>query len=117
IVRHLLGVPLAIELAAARQSNEPADHAPALGRLRTPRQALDGAWGRLSRAERVLFSQCSVFRGGFTLEAVERVIDGHESPVAALLQSFHKKALISIDTRHGEDAPRFGMCESIREHA
>jgi len=147
VVRHLLGVPLAIELAASRlEAGEP-EHllrptplgaelrTAGAARLRTPRQALDWGWGLLSRRERDLLSQCSVFRGGFTLEAAVEVVDlgsggvtggrsppdddassPAQSPVVSLLQSLHKKCLLGVE-RRDEEAPRFGMCEGIRAHA
>jgi predicted ATPase/DNA-binding SARP family transcriptional activator/tetratricopeptide (TPR) repeat protein len=92
ICRALDGMPLAIELAAARlRALSPGQIAarlddrfrllaaggrPALPRHQTLRAVVDWSWDLLGDAERVLLRRLSVFAGGATLEAVERVCAG-----------------------------------------
>ncbi len=89
ICQHLAGIPLAIELAAARvtmlkpeQIAARLDHAFQLLIRRgyttrphhqTLRATMDWSYDLLSRQERILFQRLAVFAGGFTLEAVEQV--------------------------------------------
>ena len=90
LVQLLDGLPLAIELAAARvrtlsprgllaRMNERfrvlASSGGRLDRQSTLRAAFDWSWDLLAPAERVALAQCSVFEGGFTLEAAEAVLD------------------------------------------
>src|SRR6202030_3761908 len=90
LVQLLDGLPLAIELAAARvrtlsprgllaRRNERfrvlASSGGRLDRQSTLRAAFDWSWDLLAPAERVALAQCSVFEGGFTLEAAEEVLD------------------------------------------
>jgi predicted ATPase/DNA-binding winged helix-turn-helix (wHTH) protein len=135
ICSRLDGLPLAIELAAARTSVlSPND---ILERLRNRLQLLsDGArdlpqrqqtirgtidWSHdlLNEAERRLFRRISVFAGGCTLEGVEAVCDtGHDLGVNVLegLSSLVDKNLVlRIDREESES--RFGMLETIREYA
>jgi len=145
IVRELDGLPLAIELAAARMgmldaqtildrlprrfallSSGPRD---ATARQRTLRGAIEWSWQLLQPWEQVALAQCSVFRGGFTLEAAEEVLSLPSSAPATLdvLQALHDKSLLrsySVNDSeptgpaHGATPPRtnrFGLYESIRE--
>ena len=89
ICRRLDGLPLAIELAAARVKALPVDEIAARlddrfrlltggprtadARQRTLRAAVDWSHQMLTEAERVLFRRLSVFRGGWTLDAAEQV--------------------------------------------
>jgi len=90
LVRLLDGLPLAIELAAARvrtltprgllaRMNERfrllASSGGRLDRQSTLRAAFDWSWDLLAPAEKLALAQCSVFEGGFTLEAAEAVLD------------------------------------------
>ena len=133
ICARLDGLPLAIELAAARvrvlslaQILDRLDRAlPVLqggGRDRPARQqTLQGAiaWSHdlLDEAERRVFRRMAVFRGGATLEASERVCDGDglDREVLDVLGSLVDKSLL----RHvrGDDEPRFQFLYVIREFA
>ena len=90
LVRLLDGLPLAIELAAARvRTLTPrallarmserfrllASSGGRLDRQATLRAAFDWSWDLLAPADKLALAQCSVFEGGFTLEAAEAVID------------------------------------------
>jgi predicted ATPase/class 3 adenylate cyclase/DNA-binding SARP family transcriptional activator len=123
------GLPLAIELAAARIKLLP-PHA-LLGRLesrlklltggardlpkrqQTLRGAVDWSYDLLNEGERSLFRRLSVFVGGCTLEAAETVGSGHET--LDLLTSLVDKSLLRrVEQANGE--PRFAMLETIREY-
>jgi tetratricopeptide (TPR) repeat protein len=88
LVTRLDGLPLAIELAAARADDLAGDGAFAdrlgalldaagggRGRRGTLRGALDWSWTLLRPWEQTALAQLSVFQGGFTLEAVQAVLD------------------------------------------
>ncbi len=129
ICRRLDGMPLAIELAAARVSalsvEQIAAHLDmsldlltggkrtALPRQQTMRAALDWSYAWLSDPERALFRRFSVFAGGWTLEAAEFVCqDGyHVLHVQSLLVD---KSLVLIEC--GEEA-RYRMLEPTRQYA
>ena len=141
IVALLDGLPLAIELAAARirvltpaqivvrLSDRFALLAGARGpiaRQATLRAAIDWSWDLLSPSEQAAFAQCSVFEGGFTLEQAEKVIDLSTRPEAPsvidAVQSLVDKSLLRTwePGRNGRvdlDELRFGMYVSIHEYA
>jgi predicted ATPase/class 3 adenylate cyclase len=130
------GLPLAIELAAARIRLLTPQAI--LGRLehrlsllaggsrdlprrqQTLRGAIDWSYELLDGPERRLFERLSVFEGGFTLEAAERVCDpSGELSIDTFdgLASLVEKSLIrSLDETDG-DEPRFEMLGVIREYA
>ncbi len=136
IVRQLDGIALAIELAAARmallsvsQLRERLSRRFELlragrrdGRARqaTLRGAIDWSWNLLEPEERAALARCSVFRGGFTLEAAEVVLglppDG--PAVLDVLQSLRSKSLLRVLEAElpGGDV-RLGQYESIRQYA
>jgi predicted ATPase len=143
IVRALDGLPLAIELCAARvnvlgakQLRELLAHrfevlarAP---RGRTTRQAtlrgaLDWSWELLETWERAALAQCSVFRGGFSLDAANAILDlgsdGGGAPTGALrvvevLQALcDKSLLVATEARRTPGERRYRLYESIREYA
>ncbi len=134
VVRQLDGMPLAIELAAARMSVlSPAqlvqrlprrfdllvDRRGAVERQATLRGAIDWSWRMLTPVEASAMAQLSVFRGGFSAEAVEAVLslDGGQLPLE-LLMTLRSKSLVRAYFPHGDDAQtRFGLYESIREYA
>ena len=135
VCQKLDGVPLAIELAAARMAILTADQIAqrldrTLGiltggsrtvepRHRTLRAALDWSYELLSEPERKLFGRLSVFAGGFTLEAVEAVGPGdgiEESEVLELFLMLVDKSLVVAEP-DGEDSFRYGMLEPVRQYA
>jgi predicted ATPase len=133
IVRRLDGIPLAIELAAARMNVlSPEQMAEGLSkpllllttgargapsRQATLRGAIQWSWELLSPAERDALAQCSVFRGGFSLEAAEAVIvvsTAGNSAVLDLVQALREKSLLRT-YQEGSGDLRFGMYETIRD--
>lgn len=134
ICRELDGLPLAIELAAARvRVMTPDQIADGLGdrfrlltggprgalpRHQTLRGSVDWSHDLLSEAERMLFRRLSVFTGGWSLEAVEAVAAGHDLPGEAildLLTSLVDKSLVVADA-HGRVA-RYRLLETVRQYA
>jgi len=117
IVRELDGLPLAIELAAARMSHwavktlrtRLTDRFRSLSRPRaasprrqaTLKQALDWSWDLLAPWEQAALAQCSVFRDGFTWEAAEEVIDLSPWPEAPwtvdVLGTLVEHSLLRVD--------------------
>jgi predicted ATPase len=110
IVRRLDGVPLAIELAAARADvlspaqilarlSRPLELLAAPGRgppsrSTTLRAAIACSWDLLRDEERSALVECSVFRGGFTLEAAEEVLSRGETAIVDLVQTLVRKSLL-----------------------
>lgn len=142
IVRLLDGLPLAIELAAARIAilspkqllDRLGDRFSALARgtgvgrrQSTLRAAIDWSWELLETGERAALAQATVFEGGFRLEAAEEVIDLAAWPEAGsvldVVQALVDKSLlrawepVSSFVPEGSRAPRFGMYASIQAHA
>ena len=134
IVRQAGGLPLAIELAAARvpslsprQIAQRLDDAVALltrgrreapARHRTLEALLDWGDALLAAHERALFRRLGVFRGGFTLEAAEAVGAGGEVPaerVVDLLADLVSKSLVEVAEVAGE--ARYRLLEPIRQYA
>jgi predicted ATPase/class 3 adenylate cyclase len=134
VCRRLDGIPLAIELAAARvkvlsveqiaQRLEDAltlltDGArTALPRQQTLRGAMQWSYGLLEEQERVLFRRLAVFRGGWTLEAAEAVCSGDGLPRGDILQVLGRlvdKSLVVVDEQRGE--VRYRLLEPVRNFA
>lgn len=138
LVRRLDGLPLAIELAAARVgAMEPAQLLARLARRfdvlsgarrdastrqATLRGAIDWSWELLAPFERAALAQCAVFRGGFSLAAAEAVLDLSEHSDAPwipdVVQALRDKSLVWA--REDPEAParlRLGLYESIRAYA
>jgi predicted ATPase/DNA-binding CsgD family transcriptional regulator len=137
VCRRLDGLPLAIELAAARSkmlspaallsrldhglptlSAGPADQ-PA--RQRTMREAIAWSYELLRPEERVLFRRLAVFAGGFSLEAAEAVSEDDSTATGDLLEGVaglvNQSLLRRLDGGEGDVEPRFGMLETVREFA
>ena len=141
VVRLLDGLPLAIELAAARarvfspvQLVERmrdrfallAGARGAAARQATLRAAIDWSWDLLAPWEQGAFAQCSVFEGGFTMLAAEAVLDlarwPDAPPVMDAVQMLVDKSLLrnwvgNEPGRYDIDEPHFGMYVSIHEYA
>jgi predicted ATPase len=134
VCRRLDGIPLAIELAAARVGMlTPSELArrldrrfrllggsqrSAVERHQTLRAAIDWSYELLSDAEKLLLARVSVFAGGFTLEAAEAVTagDGLEADaVLEVLASLVARSLVVADTEEVE--ARYGLLETIRQYA
>ncbi|HYH98985.1 ATP-binding protein, partial [Hyalangium sp.] len=136
IVRRLDGIALAIELAAARtallgvgQIRERlsrrfellrSGQRDAVARQATLRGAIDWSWSLLDLTEQTVLAQCSVFRGGFTLEAAEAVLapvsGGPE--VLETVQALRSKSLLRAGASEAVPGElRLGMYESVREYA
>jgi predicted ATPase/class 3 adenylate cyclase len=132
ICRRLDGIPLALELAAARLASfSVAELEARLGdrfrfltsgrRTTLPRHqtlnALVGwSYDLLAGPEKTLLRYLSVFAGGFTLDAAERLSGGHslaDSDIADLISSLTKRNLIQIEEH--TDPLRYGMLETIRQ--
>ena len=134
ICRRVDGLPLAIELAAARLRTmtlrQLADRLDdrfrlltggsrtAMARQRTLRAVVDWSWDLLADPERRMLRRLAVFPGGATLEAAEAVCAGgpvQEAEVFDLLCALVDKSLLQIDDAAGDGA-RYRMLETIREY-
>ena len=133
ICRALDGMPLAIELAAARLRTMSLDQLAnglddrfrlltggsrtALPRHKTLRAVVDWSWELLTDAERMVLRRLSVFSGGASLEAAERVCAGdavEQDEVLELLTALAEKSLLLAE---GDSAPRYRMIGTISEYA
>jgi predicted ATPase len=131
ICRRLDGLPLAIELAAARaRLLEPeqllgrlASSLDTLGqgptdlpeRQRTLRATVEWSIGLLDDAERRMLATLSVFVDGWTIEAAVHVSELPEERTLDLLDALVRHSLVGVDSTHAP--PRFRMLSSIRELA
>jgi predicted ATPase/DNA-binding SARP family transcriptional activator len=131
ICRRLDGIPLALELAAARVRGLTVEQIATrlddqfhlllgsaqttLPRHQTLRAAMDWSYRLLSERERRLFRRLAVFAGGFTLEAAESVC-AHDLPEALeLLLSLLDKSLLVYEEQEGEG--RYRLLETLRRYA
>jgi predicted ATPase len=136
ICRRLDGIPLAIELAAARLKVLPVETIAgrlgdrfrllaggartALPRQQTLRATIEWSHALLTQRERLLFRRLAVFAGGFALEAAEAVCAGPDLPaieVLDLLSRLVDKSLVLGPVPGAAGVARFAMLESIREFA
>ncbi|AHH19663.1 putative transcriptional regulator [Nocardia nova SH22a] len=131
LCRRLEGVPLAIELAAARMRSLPLrqicerlDHSLTLlttgspvspERHRTLRATIEWSYELCSRAERLVWSRASVFAGSFDLGAAEFVCGGDGVEPAAVLDVIDGLVHKSVLERDGTEDARYRMLETIRE--
>ena len=133
ICRRLDGLPLALELAAARiKLLQPQAILTRLDdklklltggardlptRHQTLRNTLEWSYDLLNQDEKILYARLSVFVGGFTLEAAEAVCnpDGKLDILESLTSLVNNSLLRQEETSDGE--PRFGMLETIRAYA
>jgi predicted ATPase/DNA-binding SARP family transcriptional activator/DNA-binding CsgD family transcriptional regulator len=135
VCRRLEGIPLAIELGAARVGVLSVEQIAArlkdsLGvlaggsrtaepRQRTLRGALEWSFDLLGEPERDLFCQLSVFAGGWTLEAAEAVCsweDIEPSEVLDLLSRLVDKSLAKTEIDGPGEELRYGMLEPVRQY-
>jgi predicted ATPase/class 3 adenylate cyclase len=139
ICYRLDGIPLAIELAAARVKLLSVDQISArlddrfrlltsssrtvLPRQQTLRALIDWSYDLLSESERLFLRRVSVFAGGWTLEAAEEVCAGVEQhdiqsyDVLDLLGQLVNKSLILVVESSPSGETRYRMLETIRQYA
>jgi predicted ATPase/class 3 adenylate cyclase len=131
ICRRLDGIPLALELAAARVGMLSPEQIAArlddrfrlltggsrtaLPRQQTLRSLIDWSYDLLSDSERELFCQLAVFVGGWSLEAAEAVCP--DLDVLELLAQLVQKSLVVAEERQQPQARRFRLLETIRQYA
>jgi predicted ATPase/two-component SAPR family response regulator len=134
ICQRLDGLPLAIELAAARmrilssaQLSERLDDIFALlvggarsahPRHQALRATLDWSHDMLDAEERAVFRRLATFAGGFTLEAAERVAAGGDIKPASMLELLTRladKSLVRVE--HARDDSRYHLLVTIRDYA
>jgi predicted ATPase/DNA-binding CsgD family transcriptional regulator len=137
ICRQLDGIPLALELAAARvpglgleqlarRLDDPfrvlvsGDRA-AAPRQRTLRALLDSGYELLSEPERIMLRRCSVFSNSWTLDAAEGVCAGEEVDPGSLLPVLVDKSQVVLEERAGRaryrflEVPRRYAAEKLRD--
>ncbi|MGQ0550547.1 MAG: ATP-binding protein [Armatimonadota bacterium] len=133
VCTRLDGIPLAVELAAARVKVLPVEQIAgrlddrfrllaegsrtALPRHQTLRATMDWSYDLLSEKERVLLRRLSVFVGGFTLETVEAICTGGDvdkSEVLNLLAHLVDKSLVVMGEQDGE--ARYRLLETVRQY-
>ncbi|HEY4304516.1 MAG TPA: BTAD domain-containing putative transcriptional regulator [Gemmatimonadaceae bacterium] len=133
ICRRLDGIPLAIELAAARvrvlspeQIATRLDDAfrllsagsrTALPRHRTLRATMEWSFGLLAEREQLLLRRLSVFAGSFTLESAEAVCAGHLLEVEDILDgvaALVDKSLVVMEA--GDGVARYRLLETVRQY-
>jgi len=134
ICRRLDGLPLAIELAAARACGMPPreiarqllDHRfallgdgaqTALSRHRTLQAALDWSYEMLGSAERALLRRLSVFSGSWTLEAAEGICAGREVERAEVASGVAQLVSRSLVEWERPAQARYRLLETVREYA
>ncbi|MGA5101151.1 AfsR/SARP family transcriptional regulator [Streptomyces lavendulocolor] len=131
ICRRLDGLPLAIELAAARLRSLPLEAVAArlddrfrlltrgdrtaLPRHRTLRAVVDWSWELLEPPERALLERLSAVPGGLTEEAAAAV-GGLGDDVQDLLAALVDKSLLHLSDVPDPAEPRYGLSETIREY-
>jgi len=132
ICQRLDGIPLALELAAARVRAMSVEQIAArvndrfrlltsgdrtaLPRQQTLRALIDWSYDLLTEKERILFRRLAVFAGGWTLEAAEAVAAGGDvgaSEVLDLLADLVNKSLVMVEPQGG----RYGLLETVRQFA
>ncbi len=127
------GMPLALEMAAARVKVLTVEQIAtrlddrfrllragsrtALPRHQTLRAAMDWSHDLLSERERVLFRRLSVFAGGFTLEAAEAICAGDgigKNEVLEVLTQLVDKSLVGVEGENGK--VRYRLLETVRQY-
>jgi predicted ATPase/transcriptional regulator with XRE-family HTH domain len=134
ICRRLDGIPLALELAAARVNQLPlktiAAHLDdrfrvlnlgsrtALPRQQTMHATIEWSYNLLSAREQLVFERLSIFAGGCTLETATTVCEDDETTaedVFDALSSLAEKSLLTAESEYSE--PRYVLFESFRQYA
>jgi non-specific serine/threonine protein kinase len=134
VCRRLDGIPLAIELAAARLGALSVEQIAArlddrfrlltggprtvLPRQQTLRAAIDWSYDLLSEAERVLLRRLAVFQGGWTLEAAEAICAGDGLARGAILDGLTglvEKSQVYLEEAEGE--MRYRLLETVQQYA
>ncbi len=131
IALRLDGIPLALELAAARLRMMSVEQIAArlsdrfrlltggqrtaLPRQQTLQALIDWSWNLLEEDEKTLFRRLSVFAGGWTLEAAEAVAGYDGLDVFFAMEQLVNKSLILVD-RSQNGAVRYRRLESIRQY-
>jgi predicted ATPase/class 3 adenylate cyclase len=129
ICQRLDGIPLALELAAARSKLLSAEQVAtrlddrfrlltggsrtAVPRQQTLRAMIDWSYELLSQPERALLRRLSIFAGGWTFEAADTVCA--DLDVLSLLEQLVNKSLVVMDEIQGQ--ARYHMLETIRQYA
>jgi predicted ATPase/DNA-binding SARP family transcriptional activator len=132
LCRRLDGLPLAIELAAARVRVLPVPEIAArlgdrfrlLGgggrtsdpRQRTLRATVDWSWELLEEPDRRLWRRLAVFAGGWTVAAAEAVCGGHGLEADEVLDGLFRLVDRSLVVAAGGEPARFTMLESLRAY-
>ena len=130
ICHRLDGIPLAIELAAARVRTLTVDQISAgladrfslltggartlLPRQQTLRALIDWSYDLLSEQERLFLRQLSVFAGGWTLEAAKEICASHNA--SDLLSQLVSKSLVVAVEGSQSGEQRYTMLETIRQY-
>jgi len=134
ICRRLDGIPLAIELAAARTASmQVADIAArlderfrlltggrrtAVERHQTLRATVDWSYELLDHAERLVFDRLGVFAGGFTLQAAEEVVADpqiHATEILDVLETLVARSMVALDETSSQT--RYELLETMRQYA
>ena len=135
ICHRLDGIPLAIELAAARVNLLSTEQIAVrldesfnlltggsratLPRHQTLRASIDWSWNLLSIPEQILLRRLSIFAGGWTLDAVEAVCAGNGIEPQQLLDAMSQvvaKSLIAVNQESGRER-RYHLLEMVRQYA
>jgi predicted ATPase len=129
LVHALDGIPLAIELYAARAEvlgidallarlpGQPESDATLDSSEGAMTRAIAWSWQRLTPAEQRAFAQCAVFRGGFTLEAAKDVVDAGEGAALEWIRSLREKSLLCAAASDAASDERLTMFASVRDFA
>jgi predicted ATPase/DNA-binding SARP family transcriptional activator len=120
ICRRLDGIPLALELAAARAAVLTGGDRAAPARQRTLRATLDWSHDLLDLAERALFRRLAVFAGGWNLDAAEVVCADDEVPardILVLLAGLVDQSLVLVEEEPHAPEARYRLLEPVRQYA
>ncbi|MGH2523024.1 MAG: ATP-binding protein, partial [Anaerolineales bacterium] len=131
ICQRLDGIPLALELAAARVKMLSVEQIAArlddrfrlltggsraaLPRQQTLRALIDWSYDLLPESERALLRQLSVFAGGWTLEAAEAICTNPN--ILDLLSHLVDKSLVVVEEQAQAGEARYRLLETIRQYA